>query len=120
MMPTSAVHIAGIGLSPSTKSNLDNLAISAGTKALLDAGITYGKVELAVACFLNEPDVRIPRSCFKAFGRQKACVSEIDGHSALFTAVQCVRSGQTDCALLVGVDSVCINFRQISDHHKKC
>lgn len=118
-MPASAVHIAGVGISLSTKSDLDNLAVSAGTKALLDAGITYGKVELGVACFLNEPDIHIPRSCFKAFGRQKACVSEIDGHSALFTAVQCVRSAQTDCALLVGVDSVRINEHQIFCYHEK-
>lgn len=118
-MPASAVHIAGIGLSLSTKSDIDNLAISAGTKALLDAGITYGKVELGVACFLNEPNIRIPRSCFKAFGRQKACLSEIDGHSALFTEVQCIRSGQTDCALLVGVDSVRTNCLQFSLHYQK-
>ncbi|KAM0715127.1 hypothetical protein Q7P37_009592 [Cladosporium fusiforme] len=105
-MPASAVHIAGIGLSSSTGLDINKLAISAGTKALLDAGITYAKVESSVACFLDEPHTRIARSLFKIFGRQKASVSEIDGHSALSTAVQCVSSGQTDCALLVGVDVV--------------
>lgn len=105
-MPAPAVYIAGIGLSSSMTSDLNSLAVSAATKALLDSGITYAKVELSIACFLDDSDTRIPRTCFKAFGRQRASLSEIDIHSALSTAVQCVQSGQTNCALLVGADSV--------------
>lgn len=110
-MQASAAYIAGVGLSSSTDLDIDHLGISAATKALLDAGVTYAKVELSISCFLDEPRLRIPRSCFKAFGRRKGTVSEIDGHSALSTAIQCVRSGQTDCALLVGIDSVSSTYR---------
>lgn len=104
-MSISQAHIAGIGISASS-SNLDlcSLAILASTKALLDAGITYAKVGLSITCFLDEQQLRIPAACFEAFGRQKAPVCAMSNQSALFMAVQCVRSEQVDCVILVGLD----------------
>ncbi len=105
-MRAGQAHIAGVGTSSATNnSSFDELAISAGTKALLDAGITYNVVDHSVACFLDD-QLRIPRSCFDAFGLERAPVSEVDAHSGLFTAVQCVRSGQANCVLLLGLDRV--------------
>jgi 3-oxoacyl-[acyl-carrier-protein] synthase III len=105
-MSQSQAHIAGIGISPGTQHDFSNIAVSAGAKALLDAGITYAKIGLSVACSLDEARLKIPQACFKAFGRQKAPVCVVDSQSALFTAVQCVRSGQIDCAMVVGLDMV--------------
>lgn len=105
-MPVSQVHIAGIGLSSSSRQDLNDGAIDAGTRALLDAGITYAKVQLSVACSLEDSQAHIPQECFKAFGRQKAPVCSMDSYSALHMLSQCVRTGQTDCAMLVGLDKV--------------
>lgn len=104
----AAAHIAGVGISLSeTESNasIESLAVSAGTKALLDAGITYAKIDLSIATFC-EPELRIPKSCFRTFGNQKAAVTEVENHAALFTAASCVRSQQAECVLLVGIDLV--------------
>jgi len=103
-MSQPQAHIAGIGISSGTQQDISNLAVSAGAKALLDAGITYAKVRLSIACSLEEARLSIPQECFKAFGRQKAPICAVDSQSALFTAVQCVRSGQIDCAMVVGLD----------------
>ena len=105
-MSVSQVHIAGIGIASSSRQELSNGAAAAGTKALLDAGITYAKVQLSMACSLEDANLRIQQSCFKAFGRQKAAICSADSQSALYMASQCVRSGQVDCAMLVGLDAV--------------
>lgn len=105
-MPASQVHVAGVGISFSSRQDLTNGATEAGARALLDAGITYAKVQLSVAGSLDEVQARIPRECFKAFGRQKAPICSMDSHSALHVLAQCVRTGQTDCAMLVGLDKV--------------
>lgn len=105
-MPASQVHVAGVGISFSSRQDLTNGATEAGARALLDAGITYAKVQLSVAGSLDEVQARIPRECFKAFGRQKATICSMDSHSALYMLAQCVRTGQTDCAMLVGLDKV--------------
>lgn len=117
-MHQSQAHIAGIGISSGTQQDICNLAVSAGAKALLDAGITYAKVGLSIACSLEETGLSIPQACFKAFGRQKAPICAVDSHSALFAAVQCVRSGQIDCVMVVGLDMVsrfCSSASAIAD-----
>ncbi|KAK4498517.1 hypothetical protein PRZ48_011175 [Zasmidium cellare] len=67
-MRTSQAHIAGVGLSAGQGSNdsLDKVTISAATKALLDAGVTYGEVDECFACFHN--GLRIPPSSFDTLG----------------------------------------------------
>lgn len=104
-MHVSPAHIAGIGISERTDATLHELAVSAGTKALLDAGVTYRDVDQSVAAFLDE-QLRIPRSCFNTFGIEGAPICAVDSHSALFTAVQFIRSRQTNCALVIGIDTV--------------
>ena len=105
-MSLSQAHIAGVGIAISSRHDLTNSAIAAGTRALLDAGITYAKVQLSVACSLESSQANIPQKCFKAFGRQKAPVCSMDSRSALHMLTQCIRTGQTDCAMLVGLDKV--------------
>ncbi|KAK3111055.1 hypothetical protein LTR53_014071 [Teratosphaeriaceae sp. CCFEE 6253] len=102
-MSTSIAHIAGIGISERTDAPLESLAVSAATKALLDAGITYSEVDLSVAGSLNDHS-RVSRSCFSTFGSEGAPILEVDNHSALFLATQCIRSRQHSCALVIGLD----------------
>jgi 3-oxoacyl-[acyl-carrier-protein] synthase III len=115
-MSQSKAHIAGAGISSGTQQDISNLAITAGAKALLDAGITYAKIRLSIACSLEETGLSIPPACFKAFGRQMSPICAVDSQSALFAAVQCVRSGQIDCAMVVGLDMVS-QFRFLSVRH---
>ena len=113
MIRTPPAHIAGIGISTRVPdATLNDLAISAGTKALLDAGVTYSDVDQSIACFLDN-DVRIPRQCFSIFGMQGAPVTEVDNHSGFSSAVQNIRSGQSNCVLVVGVDRVSWSNRLI-------
>lgn len=104
-MRASLAHIAGVGISGTADSPLHELALSAGAKALLDAGVTYSDIDQSVACSSDEK-LRVPRSVFDTFGLNGAPVCEVDNQSALFTAVQCIRSGQRNCALILGTDRV--------------
>ncbi|KAK3115786.1 hypothetical protein LTR53_004517 [Teratosphaeriaceae sp. CCFEE 6253] len=104
-MSTSIAHIVGIGISERTDAPLECLAVSAAAKALLDAGITYSEVDLSVAGSLNDRS-RVSRSCFSTFGSEGAPILEVDNHSALFLATQCIRSRQHSCALVIGLDRV--------------
>jgi hypothetical protein len=105
-MLATRVHIAGVGISSCSRDDLFNGAIEAGAKALLDAGITYAQVSLSIACSLEDEEQRIPKTCFKAFGKQKAPILLADSNSALYMASQCVRNAQSDCVMLIGLDSV--------------
>lgn len=111
-MSVSQVHIAGVGISSFSRRELADGAVAAGAKALLDAGITYAKVQLSIACSLEDADLRVPQICFKAFGKQKAPICSADSHSALYMGSQCVRGGQADCVMLVGLDAVSENLRK--------
>ncbi|CAK3740975.1 nonspecific lipid-transfer [Lecanosticta acicola] len=105
-MRVSQAHIAGIGVtggSKHTRTRIDKLAISAATKALLDAGVTYGCVDLTVASFLDE--TRIPPKCLDAFGKHGAPVCQVDNTLGLFTAAQAVKSKQSECVLLLSIDT---------------
>ena len=110
-MGPSPVYVVGVGVSylgiSKTESALHDLAISAGTKALLDAGITYGDVDLSLACFLDD-DLKIPKASFNSFGKTGTATAEVDSYSGFFGAAQYVGSGHAQCALMVGFDKVCI------------
>ena len=104
-MLTTQAHIAGIGISDEPDTTPDGLALSAGTKALLDAGITYRDVDTNVAGFWDKR-LRVTRSCFSTFGPKERHVYEVDIHSALIRAIRCIESEQKNCVCLVGVEKV--------------
>lgn len=106
MMRISRAHIAGVGVAEAADATLLEPAIAAGTRALLDAGVTYSDLEQSIACFQDE--LRIPRQCFDAFGMEGAPCHEMSNSSGLFTAVQCIRSRQSNCVLVIGLDTVSI------------
>jgi 3-oxoacyl-[acyl-carrier-protein] synthase III len=105
---SSQCHIAGIGISERiSTTNTEQSALSAGTKALLDAGITYRDVDHSIAASLDSKVV-VPKTVFNVFGEGEgiAPVSEVDGHLAFFTGVQCVKSRSMECVLVVGLERV--------------
>ncbi|KAK3705096.1 hypothetical protein LTR37_013463 [Vermiconidia calcicola] len=107
MFNSSSVYVAGVGIThldeASSHSALHDAVISAGTKALLDAGLTYSDVKQNVACFLG-PDLRVRRSSFDTFGRTGTPTCEVDCYSGFYVAKQFVRSGHADCTMMVGFD----------------
>lgn len=108
-MASRPVYIAGVGTchltATSSKASVHDIVISAATKALLDAGITYNEVKQNVACFLGR-DLRVGRSSFDFFGKTGAPVTEIDCYSGLSGASHFVKSGDAECTLLIGFDRV--------------
>ena len=103
-MHTSHVHIAGVGISGEEGATLNDLAVSAGTKALLDAGLTYTDIDHSFAATFDEQR-RIPRGSFSAFGSE-GIVSEVDNASAVFLGSQYIKSREGDCVLIIGLDEV--------------
>ncbi|KAF2093625.1 hypothetical protein NA57DRAFT_61331 [Rhizodiscina lignyota] len=103
----SPVYIAGVGLSyfegRGSAATVQKHVVSAETKALLDAGITYGDVNHCFAGFIDD-NVKVLRSSIESFGRTGAPISEVDCHSGLFLASQPIRSGQVNCTMMVGFD----------------
>ena len=113
-MPDPPVFIAGIGISLwswprtslpgiKTKSATHQLAISAGTKALLDAGVSYDTVDHAIGC----GDLRGSSSdVFYTFGKTGIPIHEVDNDSGVYTAYHFIKSGSSHCILVIGIDQV--------------
>ncbi|PPJ58150.1 hypothetical protein CBER1_02613 [Cercospora berteroae] len=98
------VHIAGVAVAGSEDGDLRDAVIAAATRAMLDAGVTYTDVNQSIVSF--EDELRIPPRSLDTFGLEGAPVSEVNNGSALFAATQSVRSGQFDCTLILGLDTV--------------
>ena len=108
------VYVAGVGISPlkeaTSNAAVHDLVLSAGTKALLDAGLTYHDVKQTIACFLDEASLRVRKRTFDTFGRTGTPVCEVDCYSGLYAASQFVRSGHAECTMMVGFDKVVSRF----------
>lgn len=103
-MGNPKVHIAGAAVAESQDGDLSDAVVAAATRAMLDAGITYTDVNQIIVSFEDELSIS-PRS-LDTFGLEGAPVSEVNNGSALFAATQSVRSGQSDCTLVLGLDTV--------------
>lgn len=108
-MVVPPVYIAGVGISHlkgrHSASNIEELAISAATKALLDAGVSYSDVKHGIACFLGD-DLKVSKRVFQSFGKTGAPITKVEGYSGMFIARQFIKSGTSDCILVVGFDQV--------------
>jgi acetyl-CoA acetyltransferase len=105
-MDQAAVYIAGVGLCASkSSSSIDDIVLAAGTKALLDAGITYNDVKQSIACFLDR-NLNVERKSFDTYGRTGTPVYKVDNYSGLHVAAQLVRSGGANVCMVVGFDQV--------------
>lgn len=110
------VYVAGVGLSPPrshgtsassprTNHHVYELAVSAGTKALLDAGITYDDVDQGIAC-LNDGESTVVRKVFYTFGVTGIPLCEVDCNSGLYMASHFIKVGKASCVLVIGFDKV--------------
>ena len=118
-MDAPPAYIAGVGVSQAKDATSDNalhdLVISAGTKALLDAGITYGDVNQSIACFLGQI-LRVPQHSFDTYGKTGTPVLEVECYSGLHTASRFAQSGHANCVLMIGFDKVRCSVGSIKNY----
>ena len=104
-MPSDTkVYIAGVGYSPDDAFGQESVAslVSAATKALLDAGVTYQDVTHGVTCkTLSSGSI-----AFKAFGKGEINVDKAEAGSELDVSVRSVRERGTQCVLMVAAEKV--------------
>lgn len=96
----SKVHIAGVG---SADKDSSSSLVSAATKALLDAGITYDNVTHGARRKSSSQGAE----AFRAFGDEGVPVSEVDGGSELQSSFTMVQDRGEQCVLAITADKVC-------------
>ena len=105
-MPSDTkVYIAGVGYSPDDASAQKSVAslVSAATKALLDAGITYEDVTHGITCRTLSSGPK----AFKAFGEGEANVDVAETGSELDASIRSVRDRGAQCVLMIAAEKVC-------------
>ncbi|KAL2374769.1 acetyl-CoA acyltransferase [Blastomyces gilchristii SLH14081] len=106
------VYVLGVGMSPFLKPNpkrdYPQMGLEAGTKALLDAGITYDEVEQGFACYAYG-DSTSGQRVFYQFGMTGIPIINVNnacttGSSGLYLARQSLSLGGADIALVIGFE----------------
>ena len=106
-MANPAVYVAGVGATISSDGFASSEHIvSAVTKALLDAGVTYSDVDSTITGFVADGGLKVAKSSLDVFGKTGAPVSEVECFAAFHTATQFLKSGHSNCVLMVGFDKV--------------
>ena len=116
----SKVYVAGVGGIPFAKHpqrSLADMALEAGLKALADAGlaaadIRQGYFASALAGKLFG-ELTVGQNVFAAMGMARIPVVNVEnactsGSTALVLACQAIRSGDVDCALVIGAEKMCV------------
>ena len=111
MTSESRVYIAGVGFSPSPPGGSSaevvvSSLISAATKALLDAGVTYDYVAQAVRSERGKTS-DYGSEVFKAFDEVDIPVDEVESGFELDKSFHWVRDRGAQCVLMVAVEKVC-------------
>ena len=111
MTSASQVYIAGVGVSPwpSGGSSAEGVVVvslvSAATKALLDAGVTYDDVSHGV----TSKTFSHASNAFKAFDNGGIIVDQVESGSELLdTSFSLVRKRGAQCVLMIAVEKVCL------------
>lgn len=80
MAPPNNVYVVGVGLTKFIKPrglvDYPELGLEAGTKAMLDAGITYDDVDQGIACYCYG-DSTCGQRVFYQFGKSMPCKSTV-------------------------------------------
>lgn len=76
--------------------------MSAATKALLDAGVTYDNVTRGV----RHESLHEGNQAFEAFGNEKVSVEKVNDGFELQTAAKLVREKGEKCVLVIATDEV--------------
>ncbi|ODV92322.1 hypothetical protein CANCADRAFT_84925 [Tortispora caseinolytica NRRL Y-17796] len=104
------VFVAGVGMTafvkPRNKIPYEEMGLEAGTKALLDAGITYDEVQFAAAGYCYGDSTSGQRVLYQ-LGMTSIPIVNVNnncstGSTALYLARQMVESGSVDCAMAIG------------------
>lgn len=104
-MPSeSKVYIAGVGVSPASKgASVDTTSlITAATKALLDAGVTYDDVSRGVISKSQNRGANV----FRAFDDGNGPVEEVEDGAELDKSYHLVRDRGEQCVLMVAIEEV--------------
>lgn len=101
-MSKSKVFIAGVGLSPQSSGGGAVTLVSAATKALLDAGITYDNVIRGV----RSKELKDGDKAFASFGDDGVSVEQVAKGSELKSAFELVQKGKAGCVLVIVADEV--------------
>ena len=112
MTSESKVYIAGVGFSPlppegSPAKGVVASLVSAATKALLDAGVTFDDVILSVTSTRGNI-LSHGSEVSKAFDDRGVAVDEVASGSELTSSFSWVRDRGARCVLMTSVDKVCI------------
>lgn len=104
MTGETEVYIAGVGLAPSSGGDALASLVSAATKALLDAGLSYDDVSYGV----RSKQLGSGAEAFKAFDEEGVKLKEVGGGSELDSAFDLVKKEGAQCVLLVTSEKVCM------------
>ena len=110
MTSESKVYIAGIGFSSSplggspAKAFISSL-VSAATKALLDAGVTYDDVAQSVTSTRGNKS-NYGSEAFKAFDEGGIAVDKVESGSEIDSSFSWVRDRGARCVLMIAVEKV--------------
>lgn len=117
---TERVYVAGIGSTAFGRQparSLLDLATEAGAAALADAGLAPGEVGMGM--FANAlagklfGDLTVGQNVFSALGMSRLPVANVEnactsGSTAFYLACLAVRAGETDCAMVIGAEKMCV------------
>lgn len=107
-------YILGVGMTkfikPRGKVDYTEIAFEAGTKAMLDAQITYDDVEQGIACYCYG-DSTCGQRAFYQFGMTQIPIYNVNnncasGSSGLVLARELISHGAADCVLVVGFEKM--------------
>jgi len=112
MANDAKVFVTGVGMTDFKRCDTDvkELAQSAATAALADAGVDYGDVEQACAGYINGMSTLGQQALYgigmtgiPVFNVHNNCST---GSTALYMAFNAIRSGQADCVLALGFEKM--------------
>lgn len=119
---SQSTFVVGVGMTPfnspkksaSLAANPDSdyldLGVEAAVKALLDAGITYDKVDQGIGCYVFG-DSTCAQRVFYGLGMTGIPIFNVNnycssGSTGLWLANQAIKSGNADCVLVIGFDKM--------------
>jgi sterol carrier protein 2 len=119
---SESVYIAGVGMTPflspkksatsakNPEGDYFDLAVAAGVKALLDAGITFDEVDQGVGCYVFG-DSACGQRVFYNLGMTGIPIYNVhnycsSGSSGIYMANQFIKAGTADCVLVIGFDKM--------------
>ncbi|KAK6379518.1 hypothetical protein LTS17_006436 [Exophiala oligosperma] len=118
----TSTFVVGVGMTPfhsprksashaqDPGSDYFDLAVAAGVKALLDAGITYDEVDQGIGCYVYG-DSTCAQRVFYSLGMTGIPIFNVNnwcssGSTGIWLANQAIKSGSADCVLVIGFDKM--------------